>query len=234
MAASAAGFSPAAPAEIVASGLIAEYRFDDGAGQVLTDYGGNALHGQLGATTGAEATDPTWVTEGLSFDGGDYVKLTPGSVAATTTWTVCFVAKAAAQSATALYAEGRVATASPFLIIGSGVTDISALRIYLRTDAATNIILWEAIPAAWDDTWHFYAARRDGVTFVATMDGFETSNPGTTGVMTLPDAVTIGALIRNSIAQQWTGSAAWLAVYNRSLTPAEVQQNRAYALALLA
>src|SRR5918995_1237038 len=56
---------------IVTAGLIAKWRFDDGAGQVLTDYSGNGHHGTLGATTGADAADPTWTAQGLSFDGGD-------------------------------------------------------------------------------------------------------------------------------------------------------------------
>lgn len=60
---------------IVTAGLVAEWRFDDGAGQVLTDFSGNGHHGQLGATSGAEASDPTWVAQGLSFDGDDRVVL---------------------------------------------------------------------------------------------------------------------------------------------------------------
>jgi hypothetical protein len=65
----------AAAPSIVQDGLIAEWRFDDGAGQVLTDYTGNGHHGQLGATSGADAADPTWTAQGLSFDGGDRVIL---------------------------------------------------------------------------------------------------------------------------------------------------------------
>lgn len=40
------------------------YEFNDGSGQVLTDSSGNANHGQLGDTTGAEASDPSWATDG--------------------------------------------------------------------------------------------------------------------------------------------------------------------------
>ena len=59
-----------------ASSLGALYLFDDGAGTTLTDYGPNGLHGTLGAAGAA----PSWVTEGLSFDGGDNVSL-PGGAA---------------------------------------------------------------------------------------------------------------------------------------------------------
>ena len=60
---------------IVQDGLVAEWRFDEGAGQVLGDHTGNGHHGQLGSTTGADAADPSWTAQGLSFDGGDFVSI---------------------------------------------------------------------------------------------------------------------------------------------------------------
>jgi hypothetical protein len=59
---------------IVTAGLVAEWRFDNGAGQTLTDYAGG-FHGTLGSTSGVAADDPTWTPQGLSFDGGDFVTL---------------------------------------------------------------------------------------------------------------------------------------------------------------
>jgi hypothetical protein len=50
------------------NGLVAEYRFDEGNGQNLTDYSGKGNHGQLGSTGGIDSSDPTWITAGLSFD----------------------------------------------------------------------------------------------------------------------------------------------------------------------
>jgi hypothetical protein len=46
---------------------------DEGTGQVVGDGSGNGLHATLGDTSGSESSDPTWITEGLSFDGGDFV-----------------------------------------------------------------------------------------------------------------------------------------------------------------
>jgi hypothetical protein len=62
---------------VPSQGLLAAYDFVQGADpQVLYDISGNGLHGQLGATAGADNTDPAWVAGGgLDFDGGDYVKL---------------------------------------------------------------------------------------------------------------------------------------------------------------
>jgi hypothetical protein len=43
------------------TGLVAYYRFNEGAGQVAGDLTANNNDGRLGTTTGADATDPTWV-----------------------------------------------------------------------------------------------------------------------------------------------------------------------------
>lgn len=73
-------------------GASAIYLFNEGAGQILTDYSGNGYHGTLGA----DAAAPTWVTAGLSFDGGDSIAV-PGmnaALAGKTGLTVMIVAKA--------------------------------------------------------------------------------------------------------------------------------------------
>jgi hypothetical protein len=58
----------------IRDGLVAEYLFDEGRGQVLCDYSGNGNHGMLGSTYNIDTNDPLWVPEGLSFDGvDDYV-----------------------------------------------------------------------------------------------------------------------------------------------------------------
>jgi hypothetical protein len=52
---------------IVRLGLVAEYRLDEGGGQVITDYSGKGYHGVLGATTNTELSDPVWTRGGLTF-----------------------------------------------------------------------------------------------------------------------------------------------------------------------
>jgi hypothetical protein len=60
----------------IRDGLVAEYRFDEGRGQVLCDYSGNGNHGTLGSTRDADTNDPLWTPQGLQFDGvDDYVCL---------------------------------------------------------------------------------------------------------------------------------------------------------------
>lgn len=54
-------------------GLFAEYRFNEGSGQILTDYiSGN--NGVLGANGGVDTNDPTWSAQGLQFNNS-YVNL---------------------------------------------------------------------------------------------------------------------------------------------------------------
>jgi len=84
----------AGPPAIVAGGLSAEWRFDQGVGQVLTDHTGNGHHGRLGATTGADAADPLWTAQGLSFDGGDFVECDNAGISGGAARTVLAVVKA--------------------------------------------------------------------------------------------------------------------------------------------
>ncbi len=63
------------PQGIVRDGLVAWYKFDEGSGQVLTDYSPYGNHGVLGSTSGADTNDPTWTAQGLSFITDDYVNV---------------------------------------------------------------------------------------------------------------------------------------------------------------
>jgi hypothetical protein len=46
------------------AGLVAEWTFDEGAGQTVSDSSGNGLTGTLGATSSVETGDPTWLSSG--------------------------------------------------------------------------------------------------------------------------------------------------------------------------
>lgn len=61
---------------IVSTGLLAEWRFTDGSGATLKDWGGNGYNGTLGASTAA----PTWSSAGLTFAGAQYVNLYSASL----------------------------------------------------------------------------------------------------------------------------------------------------------
>jgi hypothetical protein len=62
----------------IKDGLVAEYLFNEGRGQVLCDYSGNGNHGQLGSSRLPDTNDPLWTPQGLEFDGvDDYVTTYP-------------------------------------------------------------------------------------------------------------------------------------------------------------
>src|SRR4051812_26732078 len=75
-----------------APAVLADWRFDEGAGQAATDASGRGNDGQLGAFAGVDSADPAWVAghdggSALAFGGADYVAvpdtaaLEPGQVA---------------------------------------------------------------------------------------------------------------------------------------------------------
>ncbi len=58
--------------ELPQPGLVAYWRFDDGAGQIASDSSGLGHHGRLGWTSAAEASDPQWMASSVPLlgDGG--------------------------------------------------------------------------------------------------------------------------------------------------------------------
>lgn len=65
---------------IVTRDLVAQYTFDEGSGQVLKDRSGKGNNGRLGSTSGADANDPAWGAQRLTFAADDYVSC--GSIGA--------------------------------------------------------------------------------------------------------------------------------------------------------
>ena len=53
-------------------GIMAKYKFNNGSGQILTDYSGNNNNAQLGSSSSSDTNDPTWDSQGLVFGGDDY------------------------------------------------------------------------------------------------------------------------------------------------------------------
>jgi hypothetical protein len=76
---------------LITDGLIAFYRFDDGAsgigsGQTVTNHGSNTQTLRLGSTTSADANDPTWVAIGHDFVTDDYDFMAGGTGTVLASW----------------------------------------------------------------------------------------------------------------------------------------------------
>jgi hypothetical protein len=68
----AAALAGTAQAQISTAGLKLRLNFD-GSGQTVSDSSGSGNDCRLGSTAGSDANDPARISEGLQFDGGDFV-----------------------------------------------------------------------------------------------------------------------------------------------------------------
>ena len=218
---------------IVQDGLVAEWRFDQGAGMTLTDYSGNGHDGTLGAGGAA----PAWTAEGLSFDGGDFVTL-PTMPAVQAVDIVFYVGSAisAATSGRMLISHGN----------GSDVVGIGATTGFLTNEVISVIqdssdygsnrrVGWthpsDTIPAG----WHLIQVDfRSGVpTWDIVLDGVSKAN----AVLGTPVAIASSPWWfgqHPTGAGKFTGQIAQVLAYSSARSSVQVAQNRAALTSTLA
>ena len=212
---------------IVQDGLVAEWRFDQGAGQVLDDATGNGHHGRLGSTTGADAADPTWTAQGLSFDGGDLVLCDNIGISGGAARTVMAVVKASPPPTSRFGFEW-------------GGTSTNGTRWTLHKDTSSGNLELDIRGATFEpallvpaDTWCFVAATQSGNnlnTVTLYLNGSSAASSTSATIDTSTHAFVWGqdsAILR-------VMQAAYGLVYNRALSAAEVEQNRQVLKSLLA
>lgn len=134
----------------VLSGLMAEFRYDDGSGQVLADYSGLANHGQRGAQAGADVSDFAWVTEGADFDGSDDFASIP-LAAYTGEFTITIVFFASTQATSPLIGASDNSS--------SGLLTNTSAKYFLRIVAGGSSSNTIASPSA--GTWEAVTIRRN-------------------------------------------------------------------------
>lgn len=204
---------------LVRDGIVAEYRFDDGSGQVLNDYSVNGYDGTLGSTSGSDTNDPTWVTEGLSFDGtDDYVDLPTGvqsDVAGGTACTVLFVLLAHSPAATEyLYHVGSQ--------LDIQFNTSRQLRFGLNTDSFSVLTQTGSLTAG---TWYVAQIWYDGATHGIDVNDDNVGSTAKSGTIGGSGAPRIGAIAGGAGSAFWSDRAAYAIVYDRYLTEAERAQN---------
>jgi hypothetical protein len=208
---------------IVQDGLLAEWRLDEGSGQVITDYTGNGHNGVLGFSAGVDGFDPIWTAQGLSFNGGQ----------------VCFIADAAGISGGVARTMIMVAKTGPSKQLGCewggggaagscwaiGKSASDTLKLFIRgTQFASSLPL----PAA---EWCFVAGTQSGAdldTVTLYLDGASEAS-GVSGAIDTINGIILAS--ENAIQQEM--EAAYLLVYDRALSAAEVEQNRQALKAIL-
>jgi hypothetical protein len=177
----AAGAASAAPAVASEPGLLAQWNFDEGAGQIAHDSGPRGLDATLGLSPEADRADPTWIGgasgSALRFDGSSIVRLPDAAALAPQHLTVEAVARADRSPGRYRYLVGRGGTAcwSASWGLYSGPTGGLAFYVY----DGTRFVL---SPAArrrdvWDGRWHRFTGVFDGATLRLFVDGREVGEP---------------------------------------------------------
>jgi len=195
--------------------------------QILYDRSGYNFHGQLGSTAGVDTNDPRWDPDGNYYTTDDYVILdASGPVYNTTTgYTVLVVVKGAAQSQAVVYGEGRSTTANPRMLIGSGFTDTSKLRVAITNDASGALLTVESAAVAFAGTWQLIGIREDTGNYTLFIDGALERGVYARGTTTL-DKATIGALGRNTYVNFLTGTIPALIRWKRAISNEEYERTR--------
>jgi hypothetical protein len=208
---------------------------------VLTDYSGNGRHGQLGSTAGADAADPTWTAQGLSFDGGDRVALPV--LPAVEGWDIIINADATINAG---------ASVQQILAFGDATDDENGLIVGNFTGGLTN----EILTIAQNTTGGFATLRRrawlhaaDGIAsggwhliqcdlrvgaphFTIRVDGADVGNSGSSLVAFHSDNWFVGSNGNGSFG--FVGDIAYLVFYANARSDALQAQNRAALAAILA
>lgn len=214
----------------VTAGLVAEYRFDAGSGattQTITDYSGNGRHATRGSTTGGDANDPAWTSQGLDFNGSNHYAKLPDSAlfGPNLDFTVMAVARSDVDDATnrnvwawggnSQYGRPHLQRADSRRLECGGLWADIATSLYPGTSTFMGTFRYEAAA----NRIHC-APNRLSSQHVITMGGNEVW-PAQKGK--------IGSNTDANYGEFWDGHVYWMAIYNRRLTDTEVRWNYDYA-----
>lgn len=219
-------------------GASAIYLFNEGSGQVLTDYSGNGYNGILGSAIGDITNDPTWTGQGLSFSTDDYVAL-PGVNAALAGKTACTVFCVARATTLTVYA-GLVGQTSgsqsdrTFVLLDAYSNGVTSDNISFGVGSGSASTLAIA-PGRLTSTWECAIGRYIGGVSVECRKGAGAWAANTTSVPaainpTPADTACIGRYHTYYL----TGGIGAIVVYPFALTDAQVSQTYGALKALMA
>lgn len=230
----------ATPPSIVQDGLVAEWRFSAGSGQVVTDHAGGH-HGQIGSTTGSDTNDPTWATGGLQFDGVDnYVR--------TSTWQFPspdfhvdivgrFTGTAGGTDFVAAFGTTFTGAADddtcPFLVFRDGTNAGIICRI---GDGTGSTISDPSVGTVFDDGWHHLSFDYDQSANQLTIavDGTEFTDTMDSRVPNVATQATLFGIWHNLSILPASMIMGYCTVYNRVLSTEEKAAQRTALAAIMA
>lgn len=207
------------------AGIVSEYRFDEGSGQVLTDYAGTR-NLQLGSTSGADTNDPTWQASPtrLYFTTDDNCILTGDTATnAAMTWVVLMRrdALAATQNVVNLRSGSSTAGNLPLRIDASGVLGVIGNGVAGAWNSSL-VVPSEAVCAV--------ASRMQDNAATVTVDASHEALASGTYTSQYTDKIFVGSSHVASV--YYKGAMYWIGRWHRWLTDDEVAQAIAYARAL--
>ena len=131
--------------------------------QVLRDMAPGASPTYRGTDDSAESTDPTWSTDGLSFDGGDLCAMggTPLLMSGTTASVMlCAMTGATKQC---IFSLGRSTTDVPVLNfrVGSNADQTKGMFFYLRDNGNSHAYSDLGTGTSYHSTWHTFSFSVD-------------------------------------------------------------------------
>jgi Concanavalin A-like lectin/glucanases superfamily len=175
---------PAASA--AAPGVLGEWSFDEGAGQITADGGPFALPGQLGASTAPGDDDPSWVPglsgSALHFDGLEGVRLPDSDRLNAPTITAEVVLRSPRSPGAWRYIVsrgGRECLAGAYGLYTGAAAGIAFYVFDGSGYVVSPVVSPEDI---WDGAWHHVAGTFDGSAVRLYLDGRPVGSPIATGL----------------------------------------------------
>jgi hypothetical protein len=213
---------------IIKRGLVAEYRFDEKGGQTLIDHSGLGNHGTLGSTTGADTNDPTYTGQGASFTTDDYIAGT--NIQNLSSYTIIAVTSPSSVSGWGCICGKNTGSSAGagksgfFLRRGGGDLNLQ------QYDSNGDLCSATKTNALSVSSWCMAIGVCDGINVYCGIAKSPLVKSSTSMGTVAPNNtlnIRVGAYAYTE-SIFWEGSVAYLAMWNRALTQAEISQNYAY------
>lgn len=185
--------------------------------------GGAAL--QRGSTSGADTNDPTPTLAGWSFATDDYGLVSQKLVGDLANHTVILVAKQDTETtASYLYGEGSTSSTAPIWGLSTGSSNAKHSNWIYRGDDnnSDGVSLGQELFTA--GAWRSHAVVKSGTSMLRYWDGGNAVETTISNRTLTLNQTTIGARSLNTPSNFFNGTIAFVLVYNRALSPAEIKR----------
>ena len=185
---------------------------NEGGGGTVFDLSGNGNDG----TFAGGANQPTWVPNGINFDGADYISVPNSGSINITGDQLTIVSRVLASG---LGSDIVMVSKNTWQQYKLGKNAADGVRM---TVSATGVAEVDGDTALSINTWHTIAGVYNGVNIKVFLDGLQDGVPGalTGGIDSSANGMTIGS--RSDPTSYWEGSAEYVYIYNQALSPAQI------------